>query len=75
MPDTEPETLSTHEVNDLRRRIANGYTYDYNEIRDAIAGLRTARQEAGDSAQKKKASSASKKKATSVDLSDLTGDS
>lgn len=69
----EPETISTQQINDLRRRIANGRDYTYDEVRQAIEGLRTARQEAGDSAAKKKQSS-SKQKAKTHDLSDLTGD-
>lgn len=63
------ETISTADINDLRRRIANGREYSEDEIRKAISQIRSARSSSGDSATKRKQT----KKST--DLSDLAGGS
>lgn len=70
------ETISPAEINDLRRRIANGRDYTEDEVRRAIGQIRAQRQASGDTynANKKK-STGSKKKSAPVDLSDLTGGS
>lgn len=65
------ETLDQTQLNDLRRRIANGRDFTYDEVKEALRQIRQARQEAGDSSTKKQAKN---KQAADVDLSDLKGE-
>lgn len=68
------ETISPAEINDLRRRIANGREWTEDEVRKAIAQIRSQRQASGDTYNANKKKSPGKKKSSPVDLSDLTGD-
>lgn len=71
MADDAPPTLSTQELNDLRRRIYHGEDYTYEEARQAIAAIRTDRNARGQqSAEKKKKPGGSSQ---GPDLTDLTG--
>lgn len=71
MADDSPPTISTQELNDLRRRIYQGGEYTQEEVKQAIAAIRTDRNTRGQqSAEKKKKSSGSSK---GPDLTDLTG--
>lgn len=69
MADDSPPTISTQELNDLRRRIYNGQSYTYEEIRQAIQAIRTDRNKRGSASAEKK----QKKSSSGPDLSDLTG--
>lgn len=68
------EVLSHEQIQDLRRRIANGKDYSYQEVRQAIQTLRAQRERLGDSSKAKKEESKQKKGGggkQQVDLSDL----